>query len=97
MLLSVTKTTGNRVYNEVLAGLVNGSNTVFTTIQAFIDGNEAVYFNGVRQLEGASSDFIRSESGGLGSGYDTITFAEAPRSRPGPKTDDAVTIDYDPA
>jgi hypothetical protein len=97
VLLTVSQTTGTRVYNEVLTGLVNGTNTVFTTGADFEAGNEAVYFNGVRQMEGVGCDYVRSESGGAGTGYDTITLANAPRSRPGPKTDDAVTIDYDPA
>ena len=99
MLLSVSEanSTGSRVYNEALTGLVNSTNTVFTTVADFIAGSEAVYFNGVRQTEGVGCDYVRSESGGVGTGYDTITFAEAPRSRLGPRTDDAITIDYDPS
>ena len=97
MLLSVSEatSTGTRVYNEDLTGLVNGINTVFTTAAIFVAGSEAVYFNGVRQREGASNDYVRSESIPT-AGYDTITFAVAPRSRPGAKPDDAVIIDYDP-
>ena len=99
MLLTASSQTAvsTRIFNENLTGLVNGANTTFTVVADFVAGNEAVYFNGVRQLEGVGSDYARSESGGVGTGYDTITFAEAPRNRPGPKTDDAVTIDYDPS
>lgn len=100
MLLTVVETTtgtSTRIYGEVLAGTINGVNTVFTTANDFIAGSEAVYFNGVRQREGVGNDFVRSESGGIGSGFDTITFAVPPRSRLGPKPDDIVTIDYDPA
>ena len=99
MLLSVSEanSTGSRVYNEALTGLDNSTNTVFTTVADFIAGSEAVYFNGVRQTEGVGCDYVRSESGGAGTGYDTITFAVAPRSRPGAKPDDSITIDYDPS
>ncbi len=96
MLLSASQTASNRVYNEALAGAINNVNTVFTTSVDFQSGDEAVYFNGNRQQEGASSDYVRSESGGVGTGFNTITFAVAPRPRPGLKTDDSVTIDYDP-
>lgn len=96
MLLSASQTASNRVYNEALAGTINNANTVFTTSVDFQPGSEAVYFNGNRQQEGASSDYVRSESGGVGTGHDTITFAVAPRFRTGSKTDDSVTIDYDP-
>ena len=87
---------GTRTFNEILSGAINSLNTVFSTAVDFVIGSETVYFNGVRQLPGASEDYIPSESGGIGTGYDTITFAEAPRSRPGPRTDDVVTIDYEP-
>jgi hypothetical protein len=88
---------GSRIYNEILTGLINGINTAFTTGVDFIFGTETVYFNGVRQLPGASVDYIASESGGAGTGYDTITFTVAPRGRPGPRIDDVVSVDYDPA
>lgn len=99
MLLTVSQTataSGTRVYGEDLAGLINDVNTVFTTAVDFVAGSEAVYFNGVRQREGVGNDYVRSESGGVGTGFDTITFAAAPRNRPGSKPDDTVTIDYDP-
>ena len=98
MLLSVAQPTTavSRVYNEDLTGLVNGANTVFTTAVIFVPGQEAVHFNGVRQREGVANDYVRSESVPA-AGYDTITFAVAPRSRSGARTNDAITIDYDPS
>ena len=97
MLLSVSQSTSNRVTGEVPTGLINDANTSYTTVADFIEGSESVYFNGVRQTEGVGCDYVRSESGGVGTGYDTITFAVAPRSRPGAKPDDSITIDYDPS
>ena len=97
MLLSVSQSTSARVHGETPTGLINDANTSFTTAVDFIDGSESVYFNGVRQTEGVGCDYVRSESGGAGTGYDTITFAVAPRSRPGAKPDDSITIDYDPS
>lgn len=87
---------GTRTFNEVLTGTVNGINTVFTTAVDFVAGSEAVYFNGIRQTPGVGNDYTISESGGAGTGYDTITFMVAPRSRPGAKPDDLVTVDYEP-
>jgi len=88
---------GVRVYNEVLTGLINGVNTVFTTSADFEAGTEAVYFNGLRQHPGVGNDYIISESGGVGTGFDTITFAVAPRARAGSRPDDRVTVDFTPA
>ena len=88
---------GTRTFNEVLTGTINGINTVFTTSVDFVAGTEAVFFNGVRQLLGASNDYVISESGGAGTGFDTVTVSIAPRVRPGPRTDDRLTIDYDAA
>jgi len=86
-----------RVFNEVLTGTINSINTVFTTAVDFIAGSEAVYFNGVRQHPGVGNDYTISESGGVGTGFDTVTFAVAPRARTGSRPDDRVTIDYEPA
>jgi hypothetical protein len=97
VLLTVsTQSASARVYGEALAGPINNVNTVFTTSQDFVPGTEAVYYNGVRQREGVTNDYVRSESGGIGTGFDTITFAVAPRNRSGPRVDDVVIIDYDP-
>ena len=63
-----------------LAGLKNGLNPTFTTPDKFVTGTIRLYWNGQRLLEGGSIDFITSESGGAGTGFDTITFiGRAPR------------------
>lgn len=77
--------------NVELSGAVDGTNTVFTTPDYFLhDGvsNEMLYLRGVRLKEGVGSDYLASESGGVGAGYDTITFDRAPRSG------DTILIDY---
>jgi hypothetical protein len=74
-----------------LLGSVDGVNTVFTTPDKFThDGvsDEMVYLRGLRLRSGAGNDYTVSESGGAGTGYDTITFASAPRSG------DNLFIDY---
>lgn len=81
---------GNRIFSEELAGLKNQSNNTYTTAADFVAGSEAVYYNGVRLLEGVGNDYVRSESGGIGTGYDTITLVVAPHS------DDNLLIDYNP-
>lgn len=69
---------------EPLNGVINGVNTVFTSTQ-YIDRTvagkeEYVLYNGQFFVEGSGNDYVISESGGVGTGYDTITFAFAPRS-----------------
>ena len=93
---SASAPVSTRVYGETPTGVINGFNTVYTTAVDFVAGSEAVYFNGVRQTEGVGCDYVRSESGGVGTGFDTITLAVAPRNRAGAKPDDKVMIDYDP-
>jgi hypothetical protein len=84
---------GFRIFNETPGGVQNGSNLVFTTSVAFEAGTEAVSFNGVRQTEGVGCDYVRSESGGAGTGFDTITFA----ADTVPFAVDELLIDFDPA
>ena len=74
-----------------LLGTIDGANTVFTTDEKFVvDGQNdpAVYFQGQRQEPGATSDYVLSESGGVGTGFDTITFAFAP------PTTSNLSVDY---
>lgn len=54
-----------------------------------------VYVNGVRQSEGEGSDFTVSESGGVGTGYDTIemNYLLIP-ANPGRVYGDVLRIDY---
>lgn len=80
-----------RVFNATPSGSIDGSNAIFTTTSAFLSGSEAVFYNGIRQMEGVGCDYVRSESGGAGTGFDTLTFAEPPRSG------DVLTIDFTPA
>lgn len=77
--------------NVIALGVINGVNTVFSTPDNFIhDGvtNEAVFLRGKRCLEGSGNDYVAVESGGVGTGYDTIVFTRAPR--PG----DNILLDY---
>lgn len=83
-----------RYYRQPLAGVINGSNVAFTTAIDFVHlgaDKESVFHNGVLQDEGAGNDYLASESGGPGTGYDTITFALAPR------VGDKISIDFVPA
>ena len=64
----------------VLGGVKDGVNLVFTTPGKFrrIGGATiAVYWNGLRLREGPTEDYSVSESGGPGTGYDTVTLAVA--------------------
>ena len=77
----------------VPAGDVDNINAIFATPEYFqyAPGDPMgpqVYINGLRQRLGVH--YSVSESGGVGMGYDTITFvAECI-----PQTDDLVTVDY---
>lgn len=75
---------------EVPAGLINGLNTTYVTANKFVfiagEVVPAVYYNGQRLTYGNTADFVVAESGGLGTGYDTIVLAWAPR-------DDGATFD----
>jgi hypothetical protein len=80
----------DRVVGEVPAGTIDGANKVFTTANKFVVNTEAVFFCGVRMVRGASEDYTTSESGGVGTGYDTITFV-----RPiAPRVGDELLVDY---
>lgn len=85
----------NALRNEQLLGTVNSVNTVFTTPVPFRPGAEVVFYDGVRVQEGC--DYFRSESGGAGTGFDTITFVDPPRARVAPRADTIVSIQYVPA
>lgn len=61
----------------------NGVRTTFTTSQDFKHGGtdtEIVYYSGQALIEGAGNDYVAFESGGGGSGYDSITMAVPPKS-----------------
>lgn len=70
--------------SAALLGAQNGVNLVFTTPQKFLHISpyflERVYVNGQRMKEGPTFDYVASESGGPGAGFDTITFIFPPLS-----------------
>jgi len=75
---------GDSRYREKLIGAKNGVNQIFTTSQKFtrVTGKEEqVYYNGVLQEFGSGNDYTASESGGVGTGYDTINFSIAPLAK----------------
>lgn len=77
-----------------LIGNVNGINTIYTIPDGIFLYNSKytiiAYLNGVKQA--LSDDYFISESGGPGTGYDTITFIVPPSPLPLPI--DVVTADY---
>lgn len=72
-------------------GPINGTNRVFLVSDKFVRdvGGRTlrVFYNGVRQEEGY--DYVLSESGGFGAGYDTFTVQDKP-----PKPGDRLMVDY---
>jgi hypothetical protein len=73
------------------SGVINGSNTTFTLPESFIPSGDLairVYRNGQRQTLG--DDYTVTESGGAGTGFDTIEFA-APCA---PKDGSVLRVDY---
>jgi hypothetical protein len=82
---------GDRVYNEDLTGTYDSVNATFTTAANFDPGSEIVVYNGQRLREGALFDYVRAESGGAGTGFDTIVVACPPLSG------EWLAIDYNPS
>lgn len=83
-------------YQDILlTGTIDGVNTIFTLpgdiswIQDF-PYKIIIYKNGVKQVMG--DDYFISESGGPGTGYNTITFTIPPSPIPLPP--DVMTADY---
>lgn len=81
--------------DEQLVGLINGTNKVYTlpnsekAIVADPGVKIKVYYNGQRLHEGLANDYTTSESGGAGTGFDTVTLIHV-----APKLGDIVTADY---
>lgn len=74
-----------------LVGAINGANTTFTTPQPFLNTGQdtaAVFYNGQRLHEGVGDDYTLAESGGPGTGWDTVNLLFTPK--PG----DRLTADY---
>ena len=63
----------NSTYSETPSGLVNDSNTVYTTSQNFISGSELLFHNGLLMRRGASYDYNITDN-------DEITFTFSPGS-----------------
>lgn len=61
-----------------LIGPKDRFNKVFATPAKFLPTTLALYFNGLRMRRGVGEDYTVAESGGPGSGYDTITVFYAP-------------------
>jgi len=78
----------------ILLGTIDDINTVFTIpVGKFIQNTTykiIVYKNGVKQL--FLNDYFIAESGGPGTGYDTVILTVAPTTTPPP--DDVITADY---
>jgi hypothetical protein len=75
------------IQDAPLLGVQNSINTIFNTPSKFnISYNLIVHVNGIRML--LSSDYLTAESGGPGTGYDTIIFIEPPA------INDTLRIDY---
>lgn len=84
----------NRKEDVQLLGSVNDINTVFTCPDGIFIQNATykiiVYRNGVKQFLG--DDYFVAESGGIGTGYNTVIFNTAPTTTPAPL--DVITADY---
>jgi hypothetical protein len=75
-----------------LIGDKNGVNSTFTTPDYFIQTSTVkiqVFRNGVRLRLGLINDYTVSESGGVGTGYDTVIY-----NGPPPLSFEQLTSDY---
>lgn len=78
-----------------LDGVVDGVNNIFTIPngEKFLETSIykiIVYMNGVKQFFGG--DYLIAESGGVGTGYDTVIMTTVPSPTPSPP--DVITADY---
>lgn len=89
-LADLTSYVSGRVVGVGLVGTINGVNTIYSTPHKFrhsVGGDTiAVYVNGLRMT--LTDDYSVAESGGLGTGYDTVSFVQAPRNG------DHLLVDY---
>ena len=88
LLVDEIELDGERVLNEVPSGTKNGVNTSFGLANDFESGTLQLYVNGVRKTEGVGNDFVATESGGPGTGFDGFTLAFPPIA------DDNLLADY---
>lgn len=94
ILQPVTTGGGSQRVRRLPDGVKDGVNRTFTTPggEKFLNtsGYEVWFFvNGVMKEEGASSDYVVSESGGPGTGFDTITLGNF-----APESDDNLSMVY---
>jgi len=79
-------------WQEEPTGLVDGANTIFTTAEMFCQDPPymaiKVFRNG--QQQSLDDDYTVSESGGAGTGFDTVTFAVGCT----PKVGEILRVDY---
>lgn len=73
---------GSSIWNEVLTGGVNGSNTNFTTAAEFSPGSTRVFYNGIKLRNGGSYDYTET-------GADTIHLNFIPQ------VGDELIVEYD--
>lgn len=78
-----------RVYNYDPTGVMDGQNAGFT-LPKFVDGTQSVSLNGMRLNPGVGNDYITAESGGVGTGFDTLVLEFAPNAG------ESLLVDYDP-
>ena len=69
---------GRFKYQIDLAGAKNGVNLAYTAPEFFLEDTERVYRNGSRLKRGIGCDYVTSESGGGGTGFDTVTLLQSP-------------------
>lgn len=97
MILQPVATSGSGIsarsrWNKPLSGVKNGVNLVFRTPDKFLQTEATairVYRNGVLLEMGPGADYIISESGIGGPGFDTITLTAR-----GPFSWEKLTADY---
>jgi len=78
-----------RIFNAEPVGSVDGTNTIFS-LPIFVYATEAVSLNGVRLKPGVGNDYVTAESGGYGTGYNSLELAFAPSAG------SLLLVDYNP-
>lgn len=64
---------GKYKVEQELLGTKDGVNLVFVSPSDFLEETIQLYLNGVRLCRGVGGDYNVSESGGAGTGFDTVT------------------------
>ena len=71
---------------EIPTGVIDNSNTVYTTSVDFVSSSTQLYLNGMLQSEGAGEDYEETDT-------NEITMSDPPKSAPG--NPDKLFIIYD--